>query len=132
MRKIVFNRIRTPDGTLLTSTHRHDFVAYLDANGCKYVVDGGLDYLRRSYPSDFPPDELSIYSDASFDVIRESVAWNIESASDHSPHWVAIEQLDTKYIRQILDSPRWIAQRMRKILEQELAFRSQLCDSMEK
>jgi hypothetical protein len=40
--RIVANRIRTPDGTILESKHRHDYVTYTDANGKQYMVDGGL------------------------------------------------------------------------------------------
>ena len=46
--KYLANRIRTPDGTILESMHRHDYVTYIDANGKEYMVDGGLDYLRRN------------------------------------------------------------------------------------
>lgn len=48
MRKsILINRIQTPDGTILTSRHRHDYVTYVDKNGLEYMVDGGTAYLRR-------------------------------------------------------------------------------------
>lgn len=57
--RITLNRIRTPDGTIITSRYRHDFVAHRDANGHEYFVDGGLDYLRRGGPADF--EELSEY-----------------------------------------------------------------------
>ena len=52
MRKILSNRMRTPDGTVLESKHRHDYVAYLDANGKEYMLDGGLAYVRSSANGD--------------------------------------------------------------------------------
>ena len=32
-KQIIINQIRTPDGTLLKSMHRHDYVEYTDKNG---------------------------------------------------------------------------------------------------
>lgn len=48
MKKILVNRIKTPDGTILVSKHRHDYVTYVDENGLEYMVDGGTAYLRRN------------------------------------------------------------------------------------
>ena len=49
---ILSNRMRTPDGTILESKHRHDYVTHLDANGREYMLDGGLDYVRGSANGD--------------------------------------------------------------------------------
>ena len=67
-RKIVLNRIKTPDGTILTSYHRHNYVSYAD-NGELYAVDGGNDYLSRK-GSNY--EDLTVYIDDSFEKVRES------------------------------------------------------------
>lgn len=56
--RIILNAIETPDGTVLISSHRHDYRDHTDANGSYYAVDGGRDYLRRTGPDDYT--ELSI------------------------------------------------------------------------
>lgn len=71
-KRIILNQIKTPDGTILKSMHRHDYVTYEDANGLEYMVDGGTEYLRRNRHDDAPYEELTIYEDAPFEVIRES------------------------------------------------------------
>jgi len=68
-RKIICNRIITPDGTELISHHVHDFNDHTDTNGSYYACDGGGSYLKRSGASDYT--EASIYSNDPFEVIRE-------------------------------------------------------------
>jgi hypothetical protein len=35
--RLVYNAIRTPDGTVLVSYSRHDYKTYTDANGHEYA-----------------------------------------------------------------------------------------------
>ena len=51
-KRILYNAMRTPDGTILVSQHRHDYVTHTDKNGSFYMLDGGLDYYRYSSPGD--------------------------------------------------------------------------------
>lgn len=68
IRKIVYNGMLTPDGTLLESLHRHDYVSHLDANGKLYVLDGGTDYIRCSQNGD--EQFITIYDDYPFETVR--------------------------------------------------------------
>jgi len=69
---IVHNAIQTPDGTIIESRHRHDYVEYIDANGNEYMVDGGTEYLRRGYTvADYT--EMSLYEDDDIELIRKVV-----------------------------------------------------------
>jgi len=68
-RKLVYNAIRTPDGKVLESWSRHDYNVYQDANGKKYMIDGGLSYHRRSNNGD--EVELCVYSDEPFEKVRQ-------------------------------------------------------------
>lgn len=70
MKQLIHNSIQTPDGTILTSKHRHDFVCHLDKNGEEYQIDGGLDYQRGSVNT-IPARDLSVYDDEPHKIIRE-------------------------------------------------------------
>jgi hypothetical protein len=73
MAQLVYNAIQTPDGTIIQSKHRHDFVCYDDKNGKKYMIDGGLDYCRRSING----DEISLCLTVldPIEKIREVFTW---------------------------------------------------------
>jgi len=67
-RQIIQNAIKTPDGTILVSAYRHDYQQHVDiTNGVTYMVDGGLDYIRRSGQNYI---ELAVYADEPFEELR--------------------------------------------------------------
>lgn len=71
-KELLVNRIQTPDGTILISKHRHDYISYTDKNGETYILDGGSDYIRTSINKE-PAKNISIYTDSPFDEIRNSL-----------------------------------------------------------
>ena len=68
-RKLIYSGLKTPDGTLLQSTHRHDYITHLDKNGNEYMLDGGLDYQRYNTHGD--EELIAHYDDEPFDIIRQ-------------------------------------------------------------
>jgi len=122
--RIVSNRIRTPDGTVLESRHRHDYVTYVDANGKEYMVDGGLDYLRRNVHDDAPYEELSVYDDAPYALVREVFKWGTRGKDGKQPlTYVPLKDLTNEHIEAILDTQTHISERIRKLFIGELNFR---------
>jgi len=123
--RIVSNRIRTPDGTILESMHRHDYVTYVDKNGKEYMVDGGLDYLRRNVHDDAPYEEISVYDDAPHVEIREVFKWGTRGKDGRQPlKFVPLKDLTTEHIDAILETQTHIADHIRKIFIDELNFRN--------
>jgi hypothetical protein len=97
-RKIILNRIKTPDGTILTSRHVHDFVCHVDTNGKRYCVDGGRDYLKRSFETD-DYEDLSIYSDAPFEVIRENFYRGGHGKGGNEPlKWTPMNKMSDEWL----------------------------------
>ncbi len=106
MVKIILNRIRTPDGTVLTSRNRHDYVTYEDANGEQYMVDGGTDYLRRNVNKE-PAQELSVYDDIPYEEIRETIEWGTYGKRGDQPlKWVKLSNMNSDHIRAVLKECR--------------------------
>lgn len=99
--KIILNRIQTPDGTILTSHHRHDFKIHIDKNGHTYGVDGGFVNPGRVGNDDYT--ELSVYSDAPFEVIRQNF-YRVNRGIDgtEEPRYVALADMDDEWLENVV------------------------------
>lgn len=122
MRKIIVNQIRTPDGTLIVSRYRHDYVTHLDKNGLEYSVDGGLDYLRRTvhetqltvlkkikiflmrligkkWSDPLAYTEMSIYEDSPFELIRQYFCRGGRGKDGKQPlKWVPLKEMSNSWL----------------------------------
>lgn len=96
--QILLNRIRTPDGVILTSRYRHDYVSHVDENGNLYAVDGGFDYLRRVGPDDY--EELSIDSNDDWKVIRKNFERGV--SRDNIITWKPLDSLSNQHLDNII------------------------------
>jgi len=124
--KYILNRIQTPDGTILTSEHRHDYKEYKDKNGEVYMVDGGKDYLRRNVNKE-PYEELSIpIKDATFGECRKHITWGTRGKNGDQPlKFKPIKDLDTDHIKVILENQTQISDMYRDLFERELTLRGE-------
>ena len=123
MSVILSNKMKTPDGTILESLHRHDYVTHTDANGKEYMLDGGRDYVRCSANND--EEMLTVTSDDSHEVIREAVKWGTYGKDGDEPlRYVTIADLNPYHLRAILDTQQ---KRMRpalyKVMQDEVKYR---------
>ena len=124
MEKYLANRIRTPDGTILESMHRHDYVTYIDANGKEYMVDGGLDYLRRNIHDDAPYEELSILSSDEHSVIREVFKWGTYGIDGKQKlKYVILKDMSWDHIEAILETQTQLRDHVRQVFVNELDYR---------
>lgn len=121
---LIANRIRTPDGTILQSYNRHDFKSHLDANGETYVVDGGLDYLRRSGGHTVRFEDLSVYSDDPHEMIREAMHWGTRGVDGkESLRYIALKDMTTDHIQACLDTQYQMLPHFRIAMQNELSYR---------
>lgn len=121
--QLIFNGIRTPDGTILQSRHRHDYKTHLDDNGHVYMVDGGLDYLRRHVPpKGFEYEELSLNADHLHSKIRELVDWGTYGKDGDQPFKrVLLKDMTDDHCRAIIRAD--CGEIWKKLMEDELDYR---------
>ena len=102
MNILIRNAIQTPDGTILESTFRHDYKTYTDANGKEYMIDGGLDYVRRSANGD--EIDLCLYNDEPHTAQRHIVKWGTYGINGDQPlKYVSVAEMDTAHIEAVLE-----------------------------
>lgn len=122
---IISNKIMTPDGTILESKYTHDYVDYNDKNGFGYSVDGGKDYLKRSFSPDAPKAiDLSVHESDSFVVIREHAKWGTRGKNGDQPlAHVSLSKMSDEHILNILLTQTHVRKAFKGLLINELWYR---------
>ena len=121
--KLIRNALQTPDGTIIESTHRHDYVTHTDANGKEYMVDGGLSYIRRSANGD--EIDMSLYNDQPHEVQRDVLTWGTYGIDGDQPlQYITIADMDTGHLEAVVEMGGVCPVR-RKCMQKELEFRNE-------
>ena len=115
--KLLVNRWKCKDGTILQSKHRHDYVGHTDINGEFYFVDGGLDYIRHS--GNMEP--MCLYSSDNHSLLRDSFCWGTRRSG--SVVWLHPSDMDTDHIEAILQTQPHISTAVRDMFKNELQYR---------
>jgi hypothetical protein len=119
--RLIRNALQTPDGTILESTHRHDYKEYTDANGKYYMVDGGLDYVRRTVHTD--QINLCEYDDAPHERQRNILKWGTYGKDGLQPlHYKTIGEMETAHLGSVI-ALRGISPILRECMVNELEWR---------
>ena len=122
-KQLVVNKIRTPDGTILHSRHRHDYVTHLDENGEEYMLDGGTDYIRSSINKE-EAESLAVYTDDDHSAIREAFVWGTRGPNGDQPvAYKPLKDLEIDHINAILKTQKHIPVWVEKIFTDELEYR---------
>ena len=101
--ELIYNAIKTPDGTVLVSRHTHDYVSYKDKNGETYINDGGTDYLKRSVNKE-PYEDLALYNTDLIEKIREIADWGTYGKDgDKELTYKKIKDLSNAHLEAILN-----------------------------
>ena len=121
---LIRNAIQTPDGTILESTHRHDYKEYKDANGLTYMVDGGLEYCRRNRQDSEPYIEMNLYDDEPHSVQREVLKWGTYGINGDQPlKWLSVAEMETGHIEAIVKMSN-VRPQIRDCMKEELGQRN--------
>jgi len=127
MTRLLRNAIQTPDGTILESQHRHDFKEYEDENCFTYMVDGGLDYQRRSVNRNAPEIDLSLTEEEPHSVLRHAVTWGTYGKEGDQPlSRVTIADMETEHLEAVLDTQKNMYPQVRDLMQAELEYRLSL------
>mgnify|MGYP000101863132 CR=1 FL=1 len=127
MPQIIYNAIRTPDGTVMHSRHRHDYLEHFDTvSGELYINDGGNDYLRRSVNA-APATELTVTMEDPHHVKRQIFTWKTYGKDGEFPEGKMIHlcNMESDHIRAILDTQHHIhGTYVEQLFADELEWRS--------
>ena len=123
--EILNSRMRTPDGTILESYYRHDYVTHTDANGKEYMLDGGCEYVRSSANGD--EELLTIYTDFPHAVSRLHAKWGTYGKDgDETLVSVTIADMSSEHLQACLDTQqRTMRPALYKLMQDELEYRNE-------
>ena len=122
---IICSRIKTPDGTILESHHTHDYVSHIDDNGELYFLDGGNSYQRMNI-NKVPAQNMSVYSNSPFDVIRQHLKRGTFDAEGNRV-WRPLCELSNNHLDNILtyDADRGIDSWFDAYVRKEIKYRKE-------
>lgn len=124
-RQLIYSAWKTPDGTILHSSHRHDYVMHYDSISKEwYILDGGTDYQRCSI-NIVPPEDLTLYADDSHEKIRKVFMWKSYGKNFSQPEGVytLLKDLTDDHIIAICETQTHLPDYIMKVFRNEIRFR---------
>ena len=124
--RLIRQALQTPDGTIIESRHRHDYVTHTDTvTGEEYMVDGGIDYCRQIV-NKIPAKDLSVYLEDGIEAVREACTWGTYGKNGDQPHrLIKLSEMSNQHILACLDTQPRMHPHYREAFTMELEYRRQ-------
>ena len=123
MNDLISNALRTPDGTIIRSRHRHDYVTHTDANGNEYMIDGGLAYVRCSDWGD--EEHLTVTLKDPHELVREECVWGTYGPNGDQPlTYKKLCDMSDAHINAVLENVSRIRASIKTAMQNELEYRN--------
>jgi len=122
MSELLYNALQTPDGTIIESKSRHDYVTHKDANGKTYMIDGGLNYVRCSANGD--EKHLTITLDNDHAVVRQYCKWGTYGINGDQPlSYIKLCDMTTDHIEAVIQNVPSMNSAIKIAMKNELLYR---------
>ena len=100
--RVLVSAMKTPDGTILRSRHRHEFVTHIDKNGKYYMLDGGLDYCRCTVNGD--EDFIVLTDEDAFEDVRLVFGrFSRGKMLDEKPRYVPLCDMTDDHLKAVIE-----------------------------
>ena len=105
MSRIIQNAVKDiTNNTYYQSTHVHDYVEF-EHNGRIHFIDGGPEYLRRSFANSDQIVDWSLYDDSPHDLIKRRMLWGTYGLNGDQPlKWLPLFECTTEHLQAILST----------------------------
>lgn len=120
---LIRNALRTPDGTIIESKSRHDYVTHKDANGKTYMIDGGLAYVRCSANGD--EEMMAVTLADPHEEVREACSWGTYGINGDQPlSYKKLCDMSDAHINAVLENVPSINPAIKTAMQNELEYRN--------
>lgn len=121
--RLIANRWQCPDGTVLQSLHRYDYVSHKDVlTGEECFVDGGIFGVLRTSGN---LKDLCVYSNDPHEVKREVFYWKTYGKNGDKPgEWICLKDIGIGHMNAILSTQTRLSEEVRSLFIDEIKFRA--------
>ena len=103
---IIQNAVYVPEQNVyLKSANRHDYIVF-ESQGDSFFIDGGNEYLRRSFRSDVDLGfvDYTLTNESSLQEIYDKLLWGTYGKKGNEPlRWLPIRTLEESHLKAILN-----------------------------
>lgn len=126
--EMLYNAVRTPDGTILHSTHGWDYKTHIDAITDEfYMIDGGNSMYSRRSINNVPAEDISVTTASPFKRQREVFTWGTYGVDGKSERKeIALCNMSTEHIEAVLRTQSKIkGTYVEELMQNELEYRQE-------